>query len=296
MKNMIKNLGKFLGVIALSSTLSGCFGELVEVPPATIGKIMTKDGYKEGYISTSKFRLDPCINYCDKIILLPIADQSFNEKMDLFIPKDKLEMSFDLRMTLAISPNKYDELFDRIPAVNNVIPSSSIYVTYAQQIIRSEVREILSQYSIGEIASNRQEINAILTNKLEKSIKSKTPYVVRYIGLADVKYPQVIIDAQVNAAERREQIESELASIEISKVRLERELQEKKMQRAIDVEKANAEAEVNKILANSVTQAYKDYHNIQVMYKLAESQNKMFVPVEMLSGLSGQVALGNQVK
>lgn len=284
-------------VLAAATTMSGCFwGEKVEVPPAAVGKVMTKQGYNEGVITTSKFRLPKCWAYCDSLVILSVADQSFNETMDLFIPKDKLVMSFDLRLTLTPNPKQYDSLFDRIPATKGQIPSGKIYITYAQQIIRSQAREILSEYSIAEIASNREQINAILTTKLTEAITTKTPYLVRHIGLADVKYPEVIVKAQENAAERREQIQQEEAQLEISKVQLSRQLQEQQMKRKIEVEKAKAEAEVNKILADSVTKEYIKYHELQVMYDLAKSQNKVFVPSAMLQSFAGQVSLGNQVK
>lgn len=290
----MKKLLKVVTAGLLAVSLSGCFwGEKVEVPPAHVGKIMTKNGYKQGVISTSKFRLEQCWTYCDKLVILSVADQSYTENMDLFMPKDKLNMKFDLRLTLTPNPKQYDGLFDRVPASHGVIPSNTIYTTYAQQIIRSEAREILSEYSIAEVASNLQTINSILTQKLTTSIQDKTPYMVRHIGLAGVYYPEVITKAQEAAAERREQIQQEEAKLETSRVKLERQLQEQQMQRKIDVEKAQAEAQVQKILSNTVTPAYERYHQIQIMYKMAESDNKMIIPSEMLQSLSGQVLLGN---
>jgi multidrug efflux pump subunit AcrA (membrane-fusion protein) len=117
---------------------------------------------------------------------------------------------------------------------------------------------------------------------------------VRYVGLADVKYPEVITNAQENAAERREKIQQEEAQLEISKVALERQLQEQQLQRKIEVEKAQAEAEVNRILAESITPSYVKYRSMQIMEKIAESDNKVFVPTEMLDSVAGQVQLGRQ--
>jgi hypothetical protein len=286
-------------VIVLSVLgLVGC-GPKVEVPAAYVAKIMTKDGYKEGTIGTSKFRLDPCFAYCDREVLLNVGDRSITETMELFMPKDKLNMTFDLRATLSINPTKYEELFARLPpdiSEDNVyyISWQKGYETYARDIIRAEAREFLSQYSIAEVASSREVINAKLSEKLSHSILKRTPFTVRYIGLADIQYPEIIVNAQKNAAERREMIEQENAQLEISKVQLERQLQEQKLQRAIDVEKAEAESLVNKILAESITPGYIKYKELEVMAKIAESQNKVFVPTQMLDSLAGQVQLGIQ--
>lgn len=284
-----------LSTLALS--LAAC-GTKVEVPAAHVAKIMTKDGYKADTIGTSKFRLEWCWAYCDKLVLLDASDQAVSEKMELFMPEDKLNMTFDLRLTMIINPNKYEELFARIPPTEqngvDVIAWNKAYVTYAQQIVRSEAREFLSGFSIGQIASSREAINAQLSERLTKSINSKTPFQVRYVGLADIKYPEIIVKAQENAAERREQIQQEEASLEISKVALERQLQEQRLQRAIDVEKAEAEAEVARIQSKSLTPQYIRYRELQILEKMADGNNKIFVPSSMLDSIAGQVQLGNQ--
>ena len=46
---------KLMAIGFLATMLSAC-GVKVEVPPAHVGKIMTKDGYQDNLIPTSKFR------------------------------------------------------------------------------------------------------------------------------------------------------------------------------------------------------------------------------------------------
>lgn len=293
----MKNFIKVLAVVVITSSLGGCFwGEKVEVPPAHVGKIMGKTGYKDGVITTSKFRLDKCWTYCDKLITMDVSDSSYNEQMDLFMPKDKLKMSFDIRLTLTPDPKEYDSLFDRIPAVNGSIPLQKLYATYAKQIVRAKSRELLAEYTIAEVASSREAINTILANELRDELEATTPFLVRYIGLSDVKYPEIITKAQELAAERRERIEQENAQLEISKVQLERKLQEQQLQRKIDVERAEAEAEVNRIMAQTVTPEYVQYHNIQIMYEMAKSDNKMIIPSNMVDSVATQIAVGNNIK
>lgn len=287
---------KVLGAFAITAVLAGC-GAKVEVPPAHVGKVMTKNGYKEGTIPTSKFRLDPCWAYCDKLVTLNASDQSVSEKLKVFMPKDKLEMAFDIRATLSVDPSDYEQVFSKVGTVDSnndgifEIPLNTVYKTYAQNILMAEAREFLVNYSISEVASSREAINAELSQRLAKAISERTPFNVRYLGLADVDYPQIILEAQKNAAQRREMIEQENAQLEISKVQLSRQLQEQTMQRKIDVEKARAEAEVNKIMGDSMTKDYQTYQSFQIMNKMAESQNKVFMPVEMLTTVGGQLQL-----
>lgn len=285
-----------LVVSALAVSLAAC-GSKVEVPAAHVAKIMTKDGYKADTIGTSKFRLDWCWAYCDKLVLLDASDQAVSEKMELFMPEDKLNMTFDLRLTMIINPNKYEELFARIPPVDqngvDVISWNKAYVTYAQQIVRAEAREFLSDFTIAEIASSRETINTQLSQRLTKSINEKTPFQVRYVGLADIQYPKIIVEAQENAAERREQINQEYANLELSKVRLERELQEQTMNQKITFERARAEAAVNKIIAESVSPEYVKYRTLDILSNMANSDNKVFVPYEMVNSLAGQIQIGS---
>lgn len=285
-------------VLPLFLILTGC-GELVEVPSAHVAKIMTKDGYKEQVIPTSKFRLDFCVVYCDKAVILNASDVSVGEQMTLFMPEDKLNMSFDLRLTLVVNPSKYEEVFARIPPSKSndgidYIEWGLVYKTYAQQIIRAEAREFLSGFTIGKIASSREEINSQLSQRLSTAIEQRTPFMVRYVGLADIQYPSIIVTAQENAAERREALNAEQAQLEISKVQLERELQEQQMRRKIEVEKAEATAHVNKILAESMTPEFVRYRSLEILDSIASSDNKVFVPMGMLDSVASQVQLGRE--
>lgn len=293
---MFKRFIKALAIVAVAVGLSAC-GERVEVPSAAVGKIMTKDGYKPGVVSTSKFRLDQCFVYCDKIVLLSVADLPVQESMKLFMPKDKLNMDFTLQATLSMKETSYDDMFARIRPVDvkdsdeDWIPQAEIYKTYAQQIIRSEAREFLSQYTISDIASNLESVNGELSRRLSESINKRTPYQVRYIGLANLQYPPIIVEAQENAAKRTEMIRQEEAQLELSKTSLQRQLQEQRMQRQIDVEKAEADAQVARIQADAMTPKYLSYRSLDVLEKLAASQNKVFIPTGMIDSISTQVMM-----
>lgn len=246
------------GVLVMG--MIGC-GTRVEVPPAHVGKIMTKDGYKEGIKGTSKFRLDACWAYCDKLVLINAGDQANTESMKIFIPEDKLNLEVDVRTNLTLNKEGADALFDALPPQDSenedvaVIERTLAYRTYAQQIILTETREYLSQYSIAEIASSLEKVNSDLRIRLQKSLEARTPFSVRYVGITNIKYPSIITEAQENAAKRREQIQQEEAQLQISKVQLERELQEARLQRKIDVETALAAAEADRIRSAALTPA-----------------------------------------
>lgn len=255
----MKPLTKYKNILAATAAallLAAC-GQKVEVPPAHVGKIMTKDGYQETLIPTSKFRLGKCWAYCDRLVLLDVSDQAYQEALSIFIPEDKLNLEVTIRATLSINPKKTVELFNAISPTEvsehvSTIANEQVYRTYASQIIQAEVREYLSKLSISEIASSNEKINADLRAQLGKAIEALTPFSVRFVGITNLKYPKIITDAQESAAERREAIQKEEAQLAISKAQLERELQEARLQRAIDKERAETEAMSQSVLAQSV--------------------------------------------
>ena len=287
---------KMAGLFAVAVMLNGCgwvIGEKVEVPPAHVGKIMGQNGYREGVIPTSKFRLDGCVVWCDKLITMSITDFTVAETMEVFMPEDKLIMTFQLGITLSPNPAQFDSLFNRVAPYGDTIPIHGIYVTYAQRIIQSQAREIVSNYTIAEISSNREAIAQELTTALSDTIETQTPFSMRFLGITDIDYPDVITNAQLNAAERRERIQQEEAQLEISKVELERTLQEQRLQRAIDIERAQAEAEVNRILADSVTPEYIKYRELEALAALSNNEAVKWVPAGMLDSVAVQTAVGN---
>lgn len=278
--------------LALAATLMVGCGERVEVPPGFVGKVMTKDGYQEGLIPTSKLRLAPCINYCDRMVIMDNTDKSYVEPMQIFIPADKLNITVDLRATLAVDPLRAEPLFNKLPQVTqgdqlSVISGESIYNTYGKQVLQAEVRSYLTKYSISEIASNGEKINSDIQVILSKVMGERTPFNVRYAGLTNIKYPAIITDAQENSAKRREMIAQEEASLSVSKVKLDRELQEAKMTRAIEKEKAETEAQSQILLATAVDPRALRLKELEIEKIKAEAWDGSY-PKTMVFGSNGQ--------
>ena len=262
--------------IILALTLAAC-GERVEVPPAHVGKIMTKDGYQPNLIPTSKFRLEQCFGYCDRLVVMDIADKAYKEELSIFIPGDQLNLGVTVQATLSINPKKTEELFKSISptAVNDQLSSienQKIYQTYASQFIQKEVREYLSQFTISQIASSNEKINAEISARLSEVIGARTPFNVRFIGITGLKYPEIITKAQEAAAERREAIQQEEAQAKVTEVKLAADLQEARLQRAIEKEKAETEALSQRLLAESVDSRVLDLRRLQIEETKAQAE------------------------
>lgn len=265
---MKKIFGMF--VLACAALLTGC-GAKVEVGPGEIGKVMTKNGYQDGIITTSAFRLSPCMSYCDRLVKLDVSDRTSKEGISVLMPQDKLIMGVGVQTTLTVDPKKSEALFSTLPPtavpdskVASVIAWKTVYDTYAKQIIHAETREFLSKYTIEHVASNMETINAELRAHLTKQIQARTPFLVRYVGIVDVSYPKLIVEAQEQAAKRREMIQQEEAQLEVSKVQLKRELQEAQLQRQIETEKAETEAVAQRLQNQTITPLVLELRKVEV--------------------------------
>lgn len=299
MKKMIMTISALmLGAVVLT----GC-GKKVEVPPAHVGKVLTKNGYAPESRPPSKFRLPACIAYCDKLVVAEVSDTGFKETMKLFMPKDKLNMDIEIRGTLSVPKDEktVNALFDRLVAQktpdNNdyhaIIGSRHVYRTYGKQALRGVVRSELVKYKISDILQNRESIGENIHAALVEKMKSSNiPLRISRFELADVQPPSVIIKAQEAAKEREIAVQKANADAKVSMVKAERDLEIAKKNRLVEREKALAIAEQNRIAAKSVTPELLMYRRLEVtenvMRELSKSDNVIVVPADM-SATSGVV-------
>jgi hypothetical protein len=290
----MKSISKLLGALCVLTLLTAC-GTPVEVPPANVGKILTKNGYAPSTIPPSKFRLEHCWVHCDRLVLLQASDAPLTENMVVFMPDDKLNLGVDIRGTMTIPTDEgtVNSLYDRLTAkpvdeALSVIPANLVYTTYGQQAVRGVVRSEIVKYSIAEILENRetigQNIHAAIVAKLKET---NTPILVSRFELANIQPPKVIVEAQQAAKEREIDIQKAEADAQVQMVVAERALEVAKMDRLVEREKAQAIAEQNKIAAESITPevlAYKKLETAQNIYTaLAKSNNVVIVPADSSS-------------
>lgn len=277
---------KLIIALFIVAPLAAC-GEKAEVKPASVGKILTKNGYLPETIAPSKFRLPLCFAFCDKLITADASDLGLKEQFKLFMPKDQLNMSFDVRMIASIKKDNksIDAIFQRItPNVSNHISATRVYNTYIRPVIRDAIRATIAQYSINQIASSRAVVNSQITHAVNKALIG-SPMKLKRIGLADIQFPAVITKQKEIAAQRRIEIEEAEAKKQIRLVNLQTELEAAKAQRAIRLVKAKAAKEENEIYAASMSEKYLAYKQLEVLEQMAGNPNTVFVPFKALDNV-----------
>lgn len=299
---MKKSLTKAALFTAIAFGLSGCFwGEKVEVPPASVGMVMGKNGFQGDIIPPSRFRLAACIFNCDKLVVIEAGDAGMKEAMTVLMPQDNLDLGIDVRFTLALSEdrNQILEVFDRVvPARlesgNFGTTLDKIYDVYGQSVVRNVVRSTLSEFSIAEIAENQSAISEKLRQEVSDAL-TKTPLEIKQFGLADIRFPAIITQAREAAQSRKIDVERADADAQVKIREAQARLEVTRAEREADLLAAQTIAEQNRILAEGVTPEVLRYMELEVLKKMAENKNTIFFPVDMMGTTAGQNALNLRV-
>lgn len=131
-------------------------------------------------------------------------------------------------------------------------------------VLKSKISEVTTDYTMMEIYSgNRSEINDKITEYLNKEFKNSFGIEVIDASIIDV-HPdaqlQQAIDARVQALQKKQEAQ---AKQETAKVEAETKLIQAQNEADIVLTKAKAEAESNKVIAESITQGLIDLKNAE---------------------------------
>lgn len=277
----------------LIASLSACVGEVVEVPTAHRGIISTASGLKDEILPPSKLRLSSFCRVCDNIIIAEVSDYGVQEQLQLYMPKDRLNITVEVRGTFATSDSAPDlkMIFGRVspqpvnPRVSKV-SANAVYNTYAQQIIRDKVRSTVAKYDIATLMDNREQIGAELREEVRKALEGR-PVKVLNFGLADIQPPKIIIDAEENRKAREIAIKQAEAEKEIRLRQAQADLEVARLNQAVELKEAETQVLVEQKLKEGFSEAYVAQRGLKILDKLAGSQNKVvFLPTEALSNPS----------
>lgn len=291
-------------VAALTMTLSGCnpLGPKVEVPPASIGMVLGKNGYQGDIVPPSRFRLAPCFFNCSKLVVIEAGDAGMKEAMTVLMPQDNLDLGVDVRFTLALSQDRNQILgvFDRVVPTrldsgNFGTNLNQVYNVYGQSVVRNVVRSTLSEYSIAEIASNQGAVSERLRQEVSGALK-KTPLEIKQFGLTDIRFPSVITEAREAAQSRKIDVERAEDDAQVKIREAQARLEVARAEREADLLQAQTVAEANKILADGVTPELLEYRKWQVIEKMTTNNNTVFFPIEMTNSVGLETRLFNEGK
>ena len=271
-------------------------GTPVEVPAAHIGKKMTDGGLQDGIIQPSKFKLESWCRSCDTLVLAQTSDYKTDENLKVFMPEDNLNLQVQVSGTYSVSASEdnVERIFSRMlpqPTENgkvSLIKVEDVYRTYAKQVVETETRNVLTQYSIEHVMNNRdavsQEITQAITNELK--VAPITPLI---LALADIQPPDIIVEAQEAAKQRKIDIEKTLAQKQIDITKANAALEVAEAVQAADLVEAETQVLVNAKLAESVSDAFVTQRYLKFLQTVAENDSKtLILPWEAMETVAGQ--------
>lgn len=280
---------KLLALVLLSSPFLVACGTSVEVLPAHVGKLSTKSGLQAGIIQPSKLRLSDMCRTCDSLILAEASDFAIMESMPIFMQKDTLNLKVEVRGTVAISSDEanVEKVFARIPSTPvegssrvSKISMQTVYVTYAQPVIRETTRTVITKYDIKYVMENRDAIGEEIWQAVRERLKA-TPITMVRFGLADVQPPPVIVEAQEKAKSREIAINQAEADKQVALKVAEAAYEVAIKQQQVDLKEAQTQVLVEQKLSEGVNQAFVAQRSLRVLEQLAKSDNKVFfLPLE----------------
>jgi regulator of protease activity HflC (stomatin/prohibitin superfamily) len=272
--------------VVFSLTLSACGWDTV--PPATKGKVLTTIGYSKDILPPGKYTLWGR----DQLVLLETGTQTYKETVDVVLA-DKLTLTAEVRFRGRISGTDkvINSMFnDLVPGSDNKVSFEEAYATYGRMAVRNKTREIISQYNVEDVHKNYGRLSGEIGKVLLDALQN-TPLEISDIALGTISYPKVVTDA-INAAKQRNMdIDKEKAQAEIDLLRKKNERILAEADYQVDITKAKAIRDKNKIIGEGVTPALIELRRLEVLEKMSANKSAVFMPVEAMTGTGAQVRM-----
>jgi len=281
----MKYITKILLIVSIIA-LPAC--EMPTVPPTAKGKILTTAGYDPDIKEPGKYTLWGR----DTMILIETNTNTYKEVVNVILA-DKLTLSAEVRFRgrLAGSDQVLNAMFNDIqPGPDNIVSFNEVYAIYGRMAVRNKTREIISQYTVEDVHKNYGRLSGEIGKVLLEALRG-TPLEISDIALGNIAYPKVVTDAVDQAKARELAIKKEKANAEIALVKKknERILEEANYQ--IEITKAKAIRDKNKIIGQGVTPALLQLRALEVQEAMAKNGSAVFMPYEAMGSFGAQVRM-----
>jgi len=283
MRSTMKTLSKTL-LLLTAITLGGCGFYTVE--PASKGKILTTSGYQPEVLEPGKYTLFGR----DDMVILDTSSKVYSENNIEVKLKDKLTLFVDVKFSGRISsdPSVVNTIFNDIVAGDDRrVAFDEVYAVYGRMIIRNKTREIISEYTVDDVHTNYKRISQQIADAVLLSFKT-TPIELSQVMIGNINYPEVI-NASIEAnEERRLAIEKEEAQAAIDMTKKENELVLALKDYEIEITRAKAVRDANKIIGEGITEDLLSLRALEVQSEMAKNKAAVFMPYEAMSTVGAQ--------
>lgn len=273
---------KMMMVALLAIAMVGC--SKVTVPPAAKGKILSASGYSTDVKETGKYWLW----MTEDMVILDTSTQVMAEAIEVKMADD-LTLKLQVRFRTRISGNDkvINSMFNDIKHQQYQVTLPMVYGVYGRDVVQTVSRSVLSKYKVTEVANNYDKISKDLTDSLRTAMSS-SPLEVSNITMANIDYPDVIDNGIQKRNEREIAIDTEANEQAVKMVQKNNELILANADYEIRMTRAKAVRDENNITAAGLNPILLQYRQLEVMEKMADNKNAIFVPYESLTNVGLQ--------
>jgi regulator of protease activity HflC (stomatin/prohibitin superfamily) len=243
---------------AAAFTLQGC-GEVVQ--PGFQAKVLTPGGYTEEILGVGRH----WPGWRGKLVFLETSTNTVTEDIPAKL-SDGQDLTVDVRTRGRIegSEDVLNAMFNTISLPDNdVLSYDQIYSIYMLPEIREGTRAAVSKFNAMEVPANYQALAASVTEEI-KARTENLPIVLESVSVGKMDYPQVVKDAIDKASARQMQVAEALAQAEIDVTKAEAREKVAAAEYKAKIAEANAIADGNKIIAESLTPLLLEHRRLQV--------------------------------
>lgn len=257
---MKKGKKGLVGLIVAVAVVGGAFGvkscDLIET-----GKTGIVYNYKDG---VQKETLQPGIHFIsplkkvkefstsNEILVMSKDKREGSENDDSFkvATSDDASIAISFQMSYRYNPDTVVNTYKKFRGMDG----DDIVESRIKPVLKSKISEVTTDYSMMDIYSgNRSKINSDITKYLNKDFTKKYGIEVLDASIIDV-HPddklKTAIDNRVTALQEKQQAEAEQQKVKVQK---ETEKIQAETDAQIQITKANAEAESNRVISSSIT-------------------------------------------
>lgn len=268
MKRAIVIVVAVAAVIGAVFTVKSC--KLIK--PGQAGIVYTyKDGVQDQTLSPGLNFVGPMkkvkeFSTSNEILVMSKDKREGSKKNESFkvATSDDASIAVSFQMSYRYKPDTLVETYKKFKGMDG----EDIVESRVKPVLKSKISEVTTNYSMMDIYSgNRSKLNNELTKYLNEEFSKKYGIEVFDASIIDV-HPddklKAAIDNRVTALQEKQQAEAEQQKIKVQK---ETEKMQAETDAQIQITKANAEAESNKIISSSITDEL-------IRMKEAEARNK----------------------
>lgn len=188
----------------------------------------------------------------NEILVMSKDKREGSEKDDSFkvATSDDASIAISFQMSYRYNPDTVVNTYKKFRGMDG----DDIVESRIKPVLKSKISEVTTDYSMMDIYSgNRSKINSDITKYLNKDFTKKYGIEVLDASIIDV-HPddklKTAIDNRVTALQEKQQAEAEQQKVKVQK---ETEKIQAETDAQIQITKANAEAESNRVISSSIT-------------------------------------------